>query len=87
LNTTVYSKPSCVQCTATYRALKKDDIAHTSVDISEDAEAYAFVTEILGHSAAPVVVVRDGDEIVKHWSGFNRDMVTAITTGEWPVEN
>ncbi|UDL16795.1 NrdH-like glutaredoxin [Arthrobacter phage Atuin] len=87
MNTTVYSKPSCVQCTATYRALKKDEIVHTSVDISEDAEAYDFVTKELGHSAAPVVVVRDGDEIVKHWSGFKRDHVSAIKTGEWPVEN
>jgi glutaredoxin-like protein NrdH len=84
LNTTVYSKPACVQCTATYRALDKDGIPHEKIDISEDADAFAFVTGELGHSAAPVVVVRDGEEIVKHWSGFNRDMVTAIKTGEWP---
>ena len=84
MNTTVYSKPSCVQCTATYRALKKDGTPHETVDISEDADAYAFVTEVLGHSAAPVVVVRDGEEIFKHWSGFNRDNVAAIKTGEWP---
>lgn len=84
MNTTVYSKKPCVQCTATFRALDKDKTPHETVDITEDAEAYAFITEVLGHSAAPVVVVRDGDEIVKHWSGFDRDMVSAIKTGEWP---
>lgn len=85
MNTTVYSKPSCVQCTATYRALKKGEIDHSTVDIMEDEAAYAFVTGELGHSAAPVVVVRDtAGEIVAHWSGFKPDHVAGIKTGEFP---
>lgn len=31
---TVYSKPSCVQCNATYRALDKAGITYSIVDIS-----------------------------------------------------
>ncbi|PHQ69165.1 MAG: hypothetical protein COB97_08245 [Paracoccus sp.] len=34
---TVYSKPACVQCTATTRALDRKGIDYTLVDISADA--------------------------------------------------
>ena len=37
----VYSKPLCVQCDATKRALAKADIAYDVVDITEDADALA----------------------------------------------
>ena len=36
---TVYSKPACVQCDATYRALDKKGIEYTVVDISADVDA------------------------------------------------
>ena len=37
MTVTVYTKPACVQCNATYRALDKKGIAYQSVDISQDA--------------------------------------------------
>ena len=43
---TVYSKPACVQCTATTRALDRKGIDYTVVDISENAAAYARVEEL-----------------------------------------
>ncbi|GAB2636113.1 redoxin NrdH [Gordonia jinhuaensis] len=61
---TVYSKPSCVQCTATYKALDKHGLDYEVVDISQDPEARDYVMA-LGYLQAPVVVV--GDD---HWSGF-----------------
>lgn len=69
---TVYSKPSCVQCTATYRALDKAGHEYTIVDIAADAEARDYVLS-LGHLQAPVVVV--GDE---HWSGYRPDRIGQI---------
>ena len=54
----VYSKPSCVQCTATYRALDKQGIEYEVFDVSTDDEALATVKE-LGYLAAPVVVAGD----------------------------
>ena len=36
---TVYTKPSCVQCNATYRALDKKRYQYNKVDISQDAAA------------------------------------------------
>lgn len=68
---TVYSKPSCVQCTATYRALDKQGLDYDIVDLSVDAEALDFVRS-LGYQQAPVVVA--GDD---HWSGYRPDRIKA----------
>ena len=67
----VYSKPSCMQCTMTYRVLDKKGIEYTVVDITTNPAALAYITEELGYSAAPVVVASDED----HWSGFQPDLI------------
>jgi glutaredoxin-like protein NrdH len=69
---TVYTKPACVQCNATYRALDKMGIAYSSVDITEDAEAYERLLA-LGHKAAPVVESPIGD-----WAGFRKDKIDEL---------
>jgi len=69
---TVYSRPACQACVATYRALDKLGAEYMVVDISEDADARDFVMS-LGHLQAPVVVV-DGD----HWSGYRPDRIAAV---------
>ena len=71
---TVYSKPNCPQCTATYRKLKALGLPFNSIDVTEDAEAAKFVRS-LNYSAAPVVVVREGAQIKEHWSGFRPDLL------------
>lgn len=73
---TVYSKPACVQCNATYRALDAKGITYDVVDVTQDADALAYVTEELGYSQAPIVVVDDDD----HWSGFRPDHIDRIAT-------
>lgn len=67
----VYSKPSCVQCTATYRALDKHGLDYEVIDLSLDEVALAEVMT-LGYQQAPVVI--DGDE---HWAGFRPDKIKA----------
>lgn len=69
---TVYSKPGCVQCNATYRALDKLGHKYEVVDISSDSDARDYVMS-LGHMQAPVVVA-GGD----HWSGFRPDKIKAL---------
>ena len=66
---TVYSKPSCVQCNATYRALDKAGITYSIVDISANDDALTYVKS-LGHEQAPVVVAG-----ADHWSGFRPDNI------------
>lgn len=69
---TVYTKPACVQCNATYKALDKAGIAYDVIDISLDSEARDYVMA-LGYLQAPVVVV--GND---HWSGFRPDRIKAL---------
>ncbi len=73
MSITVYSKPACVQCDATYRALDKNGIDYVIVDISSDEVALDYVKS-LGHMQAPVVVA--GSE---HWSGYRPDRIRALT--------
>ena len=51
---TVYSKPACMQCTATKKALDRAGLDYTLVDISMDDEARDYVLA-LGYLQAPVV--------------------------------
>ena len=71
---TVYTKPSCVQCTATFRALDVRGLEYRSVDLSQDHGALDVV-KAMGYMQAPVVVT-DGD----HWSGFRPDKINALAT-------
>ena len=71
---TVYSKPNCPQCTATYRKLKSLGLPHNSIDVTEDVDSLAFIRS-LGYQQAPVVVVKEGEEIKEHWSGFRPDLL------------
>ena len=61
---TVYTKPACVQCTATKKAL----------DITMDSEARDYVMA-LGYLQAPVVVAHN-----EHWSGFCPDRIKSLVT-------
>lgn len=69
---TLYSKPACVQCTATKKALDKADIDYDTIDISQDNEDRDLVLE-LGYTSVPVVVSGD-----KHWSGFRPDLLSQL---------
>ena len=69
---TVYTKPACVQCNATYKALDKQGVEYATVDIATDPEARDYVMA-LGYLQAPVVVA--GED---HWSGFRPDRIKAL---------
>lgn len=68
----VYSKPSCVQCTATTREMDRKGIEYTYVDLTEDDAAMEAVTN-MGYRQAPVVVA--GED---HWAGFRPDKIGAL---------
>ncbi|MDQ1246128.1 MAG: glutaredoxin-like protein NrdH [Actinomycetota bacterium] len=66
---TVYTKPGCVQCEATFRVLNKLGADYRSVDISADPVARDYVMS-LGYVSVPVVVTPTGS-----WSGFRPDRI------------
>lgn len=72
MSVTVYSKPACVQCTATTRALDMKGIEYSLVDLSQDDAAMEKVTA-LGYRQAPVVIAG-----ADHWAGFRPDMIARL---------
>lgn len=78
---TVYSKPQCVQCDATKRALKKQGLDFEVIDMSLDLEALEFVKG-LGYVQAPVVMAGD-----QHWSGYRPDLIKQIAQSVAAVAN
>lgn len=73
---TVYGKPACVQCNATYKRLDKHGLPYEVVDVSVDDQAREYVMS-LGYLGAPVVVV-DHDGEPEHWSGFSDRRIDAL---------
>jgi glutaredoxin-like protein NrdH len=72
MSITVYSKPACVQCTATTRALAAKGLSYELVDLTLDEAAMERVTG-LGYRQVPVVMA--GDD---HWAGFRPDKIAAL---------
>jgi len=68
----VMTRPSCVQCTATYRALDAKGIEYDVIDLSQD-EAALEEAKALGYLQAPVVIT-DED----HWAGFRPDKIDEL---------
>ncbi|QKG46060.1 glutaredoxin-like protein NrdH [Providencia rettgeri] len=69
---TIYSKPNCVQCNATYQALDRKSISYQIIDLTEDSQALELVRK-LGYQQVPVVITGD-----KHWAGFRPDMISLL---------
>jgi glutaredoxin-like protein NrdH len=67
---------SCMQCRLTKQVLDAVGLVHASIDLTDPRNAAArdYVTEELGYSSVPVVVVDDRD----HWAGFRPDLITRL---------
>lgn len=72
MSITVYSKPKCVQCDATIRALDVIGSPYKVVDVSSDTKAFESI-QSMGYRQVPVVVVGE-----QHWSGFRPDMIQKL---------
>lgn len=74
---TVYTKPACVQCNATYRKLDNLVLNYQSIDVSKHEKDLEFIKN-LGYLQAPVVVIKVNGTMVDHWSGFQPDKIGAL---------
>mgnify|MGYP002716461389 FL=1 len=74
MSITVYTKPACVQCNATKKALDRAGLEYDLVDISADEEARDYVMA-LGYVQAPVVEANG-----EHWSGFRPDCIKGLAS-------
>lgn len=73
---TVYSKESCVQCTATYRALGKYAIEYVVVNLEDVPEK---VEEFKNEGLLQAPIVDTGEE---RWSGFRPDKISEYASGQ-----
>ncbi|QRP98162.1 glutaredoxin-like protein NrdH [Corynebacterium sp. FDAARGOS 1242] len=74
MSITLYTKPACVQCNATKKALDRAGLEYDMVDISMDDEARDYVMA-LGYVQAPVVEANG-----EHWSGFRPDRIKGLSS-------
>ncbi|WCZ33113.1 glutaredoxin-like protein NrdH [Corynebacterium massiliense] len=74
MSITLYTKPACVQCNATKKALDRAGLDYDTVDISANDEARDYVMA-LGYVQAPVVEANG-----EHWSGFRPDRIKALAS-------
>ena len=79
ISVTVYSTgPGCMRCTLTCRWLTVASIPFTVVDLTaeQNAAQRSFVTDELGYTEAPVVLVDDDPQ--HHWSGFRPNLIDRL---------
>lgn len=70
--TTVYTKPACVQCDATKRLMNSLNIEYTSIDITQDTQAYERIVS-MGYQSVPVVISNFGS-----WAGFQPEKISML---------
>lgn len=58
---TVYTTPTCTPCKVIIGRLERENIPHTVVDLTQDEEAYQYVTQTLGRTQTPVIVYQPED--------------------------
>ena len=70
---TVYTLPECAQCETTKTYLEKNNLAYSTVDLSENPKEYEVIKS-LGYDRVPVVITDES-----HWSGFRPDKLFKLT--------
>lgn len=75
---TVYTKPECIQCDRTQKALTRGGLDYRTRDVTQDPEALRHITEDLGYRQAPVVVTDDN----QHWSGYQPARLKQLATAK-----
>ena len=68
----VYTRPRCVQCDATKRALERAGVKYQVINVNNDSAALTTLLT-LGYQQVPVVVA--GEE---RWSGFRPELISNL---------
>lgn len=75
---TVYTRPGCQPCNATKRRLDRNGTEYILADLTADNGRHLDYVKALGHQAAPVVTIQDGDTLIDHWDGYRPDRIDQI---------
>lgn len=71
---TLYTKPNCPGCNLVKTKLAEAGVEFEVVDITENDEAYTYVTQVLGAQGVPVIVSEDLEPII----GFRRERLREL---------
>lgn len=74
---TVYGPADCPMCEQATALLTRHSITHTKIDITPGDEHHRFVTEELGYTRAPVIVIDYADHPRMTWGGHRLDLLMA----------
>lgn len=74
MTVTVYTKPGCVQCTATFKKLDSLGVEYTAIDVSVDDDARHYITA-QGYLQVPVVIAG-----ADSWTGFRPDRLSRLAS-------
>lgn len=74
MSITVYTKPGCFGCRKTVEKFVEAHLDFREIDLTQEPVALEYVTEELGYSQAPIVVVDDHF----HWSGLNPANIATV---------
>lgn len=66
----IYTKPDCRWCEITKRRLDAYGLSYTEIDVEQDTEAYAKITDEWGFKVVPVV-----ETPFDVWSDYNEDKI------------
>ncbi len=70
---TIFSQPSCVQCTAAERRAIAKKIPYQKIDVTETPEALKLIKDDWGYLRAPVLYYNG-----EHRSGFDPDFIDSV---------
>lgn len=81
----IYVKPTgCFGCDKSKQVLTEAGVSYETVDMTTDADALAFVKDVLGFASAPAflldgITVKDKDgAAINKWSGLRPDLLDQL---------
>lgn len=70
----------CMQCKMTKKRFDRFGIPYSTYDVDTDDIAYTYVTDVLGVTSIPVVVVTGIWDEPTMWTGFSPDLIQTVAT-------
>ncbi|MFC8182440.1 glutaredoxin domain-containing protein [Rhodococcus sp. NPDC057297] len=77
MKVTVYSKPRCMPCAGTKRALTRNHIPFEEIDVTKTPDAADPILE-LGYRGVPVVIVEGLPDGTDHWGDYRPEKIEAL---------
>ncbi|QGJ91352.1 thioredoxin [Mycobacterium phage Bachome] len=82
---TLYTQPNCAPCRRVKELLEAEGIEFDAVDITQNDEAYTYVTQVLKAAATPVIVTDTHEPIIGNRQDELEELISYYTASETGV--